>query len=688
MTHRIRRLLPVLLGLTLLATGCPKRVVIVGGVEMDYDTAAAKAFDSAKEAYLARRYDDAVAGFTAYLAKFDKADQVDQARFYLAKSYEALGKTEQARQTYATLLEKNPLSSLAPKARLALGLDHLELGEFNDAIQVLRPAYDSLSGDDRAKAASALSDAAVGLEDWTQAVKWIGEVRALATNPEKQKEADDQLLSLIDGKVPAVGLAKLEQDLDKGSPAYPLVVLKLAKVHYHLGEYAQAAAAVHTYLTNWPEGRFAAEAKALSGRLDELGQVKPKVIGLILPLSGDYKVFGEAVMRGISMALDPERGTGGGDITIVIRDSKGDPRVASKAVEDLVLKEHVIAIIGPLLSSTASAAAAKAEELAVPMISVSSAEGLPDLGAWIFRNALTNSSQAEALVDYAVHDLGAKTFGILYPNHAYGMAMMDDFWTDVEKRHLEVRAAERYDHDQTTFGPTIKKMDGRYYLQFRPEYQQQIDQIKATITDPYRRRKAIEKATDAIEPTTDFDVLFIPDSYKTVSLIAPALAVEDIITNVCDDRDMARIKKTTGEKKLHTVRLLGSNVWNNPELVQRAGKYVDCSIFVDGFFPDSKRQATQSFVTQYRNLHGKDKTPSYLEAIGFDTAGIVRKVLDGQNPQGRMAFRQDLLAVRDFPGATGDTSFGANGDAKKPLFFLTVEKGQITEVEPGGAAGD
>ncbi len=687
MTRGLRPLVPLLLGLTVLLAGCPKPTVVVGGVRMTVDDAAAKAYDSAKAAYDAGNLDQAVAGFQAFLADYPKADEADQAQFYLAKSQAALGHDQAAEQAYTRLLADHPLSPLVPRARLALGLAHLKLGDYNDALQILRPAYASLEGADRAQAASALSDAAVGLEDWTQAVRWIGEVQQLADTPEKQAAAREQLLALVDGKVPALGLAQLEQDLPKGSPAYPLVVLKLAKIHYHLGDYARAADAVRQYLKQWPDGAYAAEAKTLLGRLTRLAQVEPKVVGLILPMSGDYKVFGEAVMRGVGMALNTEAGTGA-DVTLVIRDSKGDPQTAAKDVEDLVLGQHVVAIIGPLLSNTATAAAAKAEELAVPMVSLSSAEGLPELGSWIFRNALTNSAQAQALVDYAVNKLGAKTFGILYPNHPYGQAMMDDFWTDVEKRHLEVRAAEEYDHDETTFGHDIDKLVGRYYLKYRPEYQQEIDHIKAGISDPYRQRKALEKAKNALEPTTDFDVLFIPDSYKTVSLIAPALAVDDVITNVCDTRDLARIKKTTGDKKLHTVRLLGSNVWNNPELVQRAGKYVDCSVFVDGFFPASTRKATQDFVAQYQNLHGKDQTPGYLEAIGFDTAGIVRSVIEHAHPADRTDFRTALLAVKDFPGATGDTSFDADGEAHKPLFFLTVDQGQITEIQPAGAAGN
>ncbi len=412
-----------------------------------------------------------------------------------------------------------------------------------------------------------------------------------------------------------------------------------------------------------------------------------------MPVSGTYSRFGESVLDGVSLALDLEKGPASrGGITVVVRDSAGDPEQAVRAFEELVFDEHVVAVIGPLLSSTAVPVAAKAEELGVPLLTLSRAEGLPQMGPWVFRNALTDRAQAEALVDFAVEKLGAQTFGIAYPNHSFGLGMMSHFWDAVEAGRHEVRAAERYDHDETTFGPTVKRLVGRYYLDYRPEYKRGLERIKAEITDPYRRRKAIEKLRDEIPPITDFDVLFVPDRYQTVSLLAPALAVEDVITNVCEERDLERIRKTTGKTRLSLVRLLGTNTWNHPDLVERGGKYVRCAIFVDGFFAGSARKATQAFVAAFQKVHGEKRTPGYLEATGYDSAAIVHRILTENVPTSRAQMREALAAVKDFPGATGDITFGPDGEVHKPLFFLTVDRKEgIVEVDldawpapPGG----
>jgi branched-chain amino acid transport system substrate-binding protein len=670
----------------LLATGCPTRMVVIDGEQVPYAVAASRTFERARAAHDEGRHEEAVERLRDYLAQFRGADDAAEARWLLARSYAALERDADHRRALGDLLEHHPLSEWAPEARLELGLLLLKQGAYNDALQTLRPAYDATRGEEKLAVARALFDAAQGLEDWTGAVQWIGEIRRLARDPDAQAEADRALFDLIDRKVPAQGLAELRQRLSGDSPALPLVVMKIARLHYHQREYGHARTALDQYLSRWPQGAHADDARALIARIERLSEVQSEVVGLILPLSGRFQHFGEAVLRGVSMALDTAGGRG---VTLLVRDSEGDPGRAAALVEELVLEEKAVAIIGPLLSNTSMAAGVKAEELGVPMIGLSRAEGLTELGPWIFRNALSDAAQARALVEYAVEHLDAKTFGILYPAHPYGVGLMNHFWDEVERRQLEVRGVERYDHDETTFQPIVRRLVGRFFLQYREEYLEETRRIRQEVTDPLRRRRALSRAQDNVLPIPEFDVLFIPDGYRTVGLIAPALAVEDVITNVCDQRDLQRIKDTTGRDELTKVRLLGPNAWHHPELITRGGRHVRCSVFVDGFFVESTRPQTRAFVEAYRDVHGQGSVPGYLEAYGYDTAAIVRHLVEELRPRDRAAFREALIGLPGYPGATGETRFDADGEVRKPLFFLTVDRDRIVEIEqlpaaPGG----
>jgi ABC-type branched-subunit amino acid transport system substrate-binding protein len=117
-----------------------------------------------------------------------------------------------------------------------------------------------------------------------------------------------------------------------------------------------------------------------------------------------------------------------------------------------------------------------------------------------------------------------------------------------------------------------------------------------------------------------------------------------------------------------------------PELVERAGKFIQCSIYVDGFYADSERPATKRFVAAYREVHGKE--PMLLEAIGHDVAKMARQVIESRKPQTREEFRSALAELRDFDGATGTTSFTDKREAKKPLFFLGIDTKGVKELKP------
>jgi ABC-type branched-subunit amino acid transport system substrate-binding protein len=171
-----------------------------------------------------------------------------------------------------------------------------------------------------------------------------------------------------------------------------------------------------------------------------------------------------------------------------------------------------------------------------------------------------------------------------------------------------------------------------------------------------------------------------------VRLVAPAIAAEDVVTNGCDQKEVEVIRKTTKKEDLRTVQLLGWMGWNSSELVDErmgAARYVQCSIFVDGFFPRSDRPATRKFVDQFQANY--QRQPLLLEAHAHDAAGILKSVIQSTSPQTRDDLRNALASMpKPFPGAAGDTVFGKDRESQKPLFWLWINRGQILEFDPNG----
>ena len=490
-----------------------------------------------------------------------------------------------ARKSLGELLFENPLHPKANDARLKSGLAAVEQKAYRDAFQTLSTLVDRLEGEDKKLAEAALTRAAAGSQQYGEALKTALKTVDNANGPDEKKAALANLEDVVETKTTFLSVAEAWNELPRSHPGWPLITFKMARVYYHLRDWTRLDETLKSLLSNAPDSPYTPEAKALIERLAKRTQVKSKVIGAVLPMTGKYKAFGETTLRGLQLALK------GSDIELVVKDTQGDPGLTAKMVEQLAFDDGVIAIIGPLLAEDARRGALVAEELQVPLITLSRAEGLTEIGPHIFRSMVTNAQQAEALADYAMTTLGYKTFAILHPNTPFGVELSNDFWDAVERRGGQIRGIESYDHDQKTFTEEAKRLAGRYYLEDRADYYEKIRDIRESDTDEFRRRKAIEKMKAALEPVIDFEAMLIPDSWQQVSLVAPALAVEDIITNACDKKDLERIQKTTGKDKLKTVTLLGPSTWSSPkgtsgdpQLMERGGKYVLCSVYVEAFY--------------------------------------------------------------------------------------------------------
>jgi ABC-type branched-subunit amino acid transport system substrate-binding protein len=286
---------------------------------------------------------------------------------------------------------------------------------------------------------------------------------------------------------------------------------------------------------------------------------------------------------------------------------------------------------------------------------------------------------------------GMHGFALLYPSIPYGVELANAFWDEVETRGGEIRAAETYASDRTTFTPLVKSMVGKLYLEERGSYLTAAREAGKGQRDQFHRRKAFEKAAAGVDPITDFDAVFIPDQAKTVKLIAPALAVEDVVTQTCEKDEVAKIAKTTGRPDLKAVQLFGGNAWGVDETLfdqspGAVGRHVRCAIYVDGFFAGSARPETRKFVDAFHRKFGASAVPTILEASAYDAARMARAVIDQARTKSRQAVRDGLADLRGFKGATGDVTFNARRMPEKELFFLTVDANGLREMTPAELA--
>jgi ABC-type branched-subunit amino acid transport system substrate-binding protein/predicted negative regulator of RcsB-dependent stress response len=673
--------------------GCPKRVV-VNGQEMPASSAAELAraeLEAVRAQSAGLPPAEAAERLEAVAARYREVDPAADALFEAAERWREAGNPDRAAAALRRLVIDHPLFPRANEAKYRIALADVAAGRPADGLSTLSSLWPRLPDERRPEAARAAADAAVAARAWPEAVRWLSAAAALGRGPEREA-LRTRMAEVVDGWLSFLEVARLREALPSDAPAQEVLTMKLARIQLHLRDYPRAAELAREVFLRWPDGPWADDAKAILDRIERLTFVRPDVIGLAIPLSGTFRRWGEAILQGIGVAL-PE----GSGLRLAVRDSRGEPDGAVAAVESLALEEGAIVVIGGVTNAEADRAAATAEELQLPFISLSKQEGVTAAGPHVFQNMLTASAQARALVDYAMARHGMRRFALLFPDVPYGVELANAFWDEVEVRGGEIRAAETYAMDSTTFTPLVKSMVGKLHLDERPEYQAQVEEIARKEKDPFRRRKALERAREKLAPVVDFEAVFIPDFTRNVKLIAPALAVEDVVTATCDPDEVARIARTTGRPDLRAVQLLGSNGWGgDPTLYDASpgapGRHLKCAVFVDGFFPASRRPETRRFVESFARKH-QGAVPGILEASAHDAARMARQVIEQQRVAGRAQVREGLAGLRGFRGATGDITMRPDRTPEKELFFLRIGPEGLVELEPAevgppGAGGD
>lgn len=405
-----------------------------------------------------------------------------------------------------------------------------------------------------------------------------------------------------------------------------------------------------------PGTDLAFQADEMLLQLESFRSVDARTIGVVLPLSGKNAGVGQRALRGIQLGLglnDPNS-----NLTLAVMDSEGNPDTARRGVERLVKEDNVIAIIGSLLSKTAPAVAAKANDLGVPTIGLSQRPGLTEAGPVIFRNALTEEMQVRQLVRSAMEDLGLKRFAILVPNDSYGTEAANVFWDEVLARGGTIAAAQVYDSKQTDFRATCERLASTWYVEGREdEFRMILREKAAENLDKKKSSMRQEKsADDVLPPIVDFDAVFIPDNAKMMGTLAAFLSYSGV----------------------RNVKLLGTNLWGTPGISKKAGLFGEQLVYVDSAKPNEDPARTPPFFATYKELFGEP--PTLIEIQAYESAVILRHlIVNGASSREDLTRR--LTDLKSFPGLLGPLDMNDQREVLRPLTTYQTVSGTPMPLE-------
>lgn len=365
-------------------------------------------------------------------------------------------------------------------------------------------------------------------------------------------------------------------------------------------------------------------ALVLSGQVAPTSQAAAtKVsIGLVADVTGSASAYGVSIQNGAKLAaamINQKGGINGHPLDLKVGDAASSNTQVVNLYQQFINSDHVLALIGPTLSSEAKIADPIAQQAGVPVVATSNtAPGITAMGTYIFRMSLGEADVIPLTIKIARKHLHFNKVAIIYGNdNAFTIGDGDVFKAVAQTDGLTVV-------DTETFATGDK------------DFATQLTQIKNAHPDAILVGALIKEAVPIL---TQARQLGIPTS----------------------------------------VHFIGGNGFNSPALISQAGKAADGAIEGTAWFPDSKRSINKLFVSKYRARYKSD--PDQFAAQAFDGVNIVAAGIKlAKTETNRAALRTALTKLKNVPvvtGANGKFRFTSTRDAGEQGTVQIVSHGKF-----------
>jgi len=348
-------------------------------------------------------------------------------------------------------------------------------------------------------------------------------------------------------------------------------------------------------------------------------------VGEFASLTGKEANFGNSSHEGTLLAIEELNAKGGllgKKLELLTEDDQtkaGEPR---NAVNKLISKDGVVAILGEVASSRSLEAAPICQKSKIPMISPSSTNpAVTQVGDYIFRVCFTDTFQGAALANFASGTLNAKN-----------VAILTDVKSDYSKG-LAKSFKEKYSSSGGKIGIELDFNSGD------KDFKGQLTSIKSA-------------APDAI---------FLPGYYSEVALIC-----------------------IQAKQLGMSIPIFGGDGWEGESLITIGKDAVEGTYFSTHCSSEQGTPEMLAFVESYKKRFN-GKTPDAMAVLGYDSAMVLADGIKRAGTTESAALRSAIASTKDFAGAGGTFSLNANRDADKSLVFIQVKDGKFrykTTVKP------
>lgn len=195
-------------------------------------------------------------------------------------------------------------------------------------------------------------------------------------------------------------------------------------------------------------------------------QAAPVKVGLAAATSGGSAASGEAIKRGLQVAIDEINAKGGvlggRRLELVVRDDEGNPTKGVTIARELVEREKVAAVFGGLHSTVALAQVAVWHELRTPYVGVWAAgTNITRNGHtpnYCFRVSANDDYVDKFLARYATERLRKTKPGFLLENTAWGQSNETGLTKWFGERGLKAVGTEKFNWGDPDMSPQLLRL--------------------------------------------------------------------------------------------------------------------------------------------------------------------------------------------------------------------------------------
>lgn len=348
-------------------------------------------------------------------------------------------------------------------------------------------------------------------------------------------------------------------------------------------------------------------------------KAKEILIGANFELTGNVATFGVSVLNAIDMAfaeINAQGGVQGLPIKLIKVDNKSDATESTNVATRLITQDKVVALIGPVTSTNALAAAPVATQYKIPLLTPTGTNEKITFENgttkdWIFRSCFIDSFQGMVGANFAAGTLKAKTAAIFVEkNSDYSKGLSAVFEKTFKEKGGTIVANESFVTEDKDFRAQLTKIKG---------------------TNP--------------------DVLYVPSYYEQDGLIAKqALEVG------------------------YTGAIVGADGWDSSKLLEIAGgpKALAKVYFTNHYSVADTSPKVTKFVQDYKAKFGSE--PDALAALGYDGAYLLADAIKRAGAIDSAKIKDALAATKGFEGVTGSVTMDSKHDPIKSAVILSFDE--------------